>query len=787
MRNKIFYFLIALFLTGISTTSASHLAGGDLTYEWQQGNTFKFTANVIYDCGQGSQSPEQTITISIHNGSTFVANITGQKVNEFLLPTNNCIMAPECDDNVPAGIQPPYLQSIYEVSYTFPSASTNWIISYDISVRNHDITTGSAQTVMYIQASLNNQAAPQNNSPVFNNNAQLALCVGNTNNFNHGVTEADGDELVYSITTPLVNSGSGVNYNPPFSVNMPFTGTYTTSPTGQISFTPTIVGQITPLATLVEEYNTSGVLIGTVMRDFQITTLACNNLPPEATPTTATIDVCVSETVQFDITGSDPDAGDLVTMTWNNGIPGGTFNVLGNGTANPVGTFSWAPTTTGMYSFTVTVTDDACPQSASQTYDYFVNVTTCNPCDTVQNVPGFTYKLVYTATGADLIFTDVSTSSADDFPYIRVIWGDFSMAEVLPAGSTYTHHYDNYGTYTVCVVMYTFIDDICCHQAVCIPVEILPPTCDDIDVDFTIKNPFPCSGDNDCCVEVNLVLPPPYIYTDAVWDWGDGTLPWDTGHNATHKYTSNGWKTITMYISIHPPWDPQLCCYYQIQRRVCITGCTANPGPVGPTTTGPVTSGPMIPIANGGGMTPIQINNVPIESGPILIGTTPIGGGQPISNGGAMTGATMTPTVPISSTIITAEQIACPYAYWSPANHQLTQTEFVESISKGIKINKPVNGSYLRAVPSNDFTNSIGIAAFPNPANDLVKFDIQSEDQLDGQVVIYNVEGVTLFEVAASTNTIIELSTARLANGIYFYGFNSDQLTSVRQKLVIVR
>ena len=63
-------------------------------------------------------------------------------------------------------------------------------------------------------------------------------------------------------------------------------------------------------------------------------------------------------------------------MTWNQSIPGATFNITGNNTNSPVGTFSWIPSSSNAssipYYFTVSVTDDACPINASYSYSYSI-------------------------------------------------------------------------------------------------------------------------------------------------------------------------------------------------------------------------------------------------------------------------------------------------------------------------------------------------------------------------------------------------------------------------------
>jgi len=220
--------------------------------------------------------------------------------------------------------------------------------------------------------------------------------------YNHGAIDPDGDQLVYSLIAPydegpsqyMANcSGAGgvsVVYTSPWSATQPLTSNppVTIDPvTGDICMLPT-QQIITVMAVLVQEYR-NGVLVGSVLRDMQVTVLACtNNLPTlPGIDTTATAynpndtiytwDMCLGETIAFNVHGYDPDNNNL-TLTWNNGIPTGLWNVTGNGTTAPIGHFSWTPVfadvSNAPHCFTVQVSDDACPYYGSQTFSYCITV-----------------------------------------------------------------------------------------------------------------------------------------------------------------------------------------------------------------------------------------------------------------------------------------------------------------------------------------------------------------------------------------------------------------------------
>ncbi|CCH00065.1 hypothetical protein FAES_2056 [Fibrella aestuarina BUZ 2] len=133
-----------------------------------------------------------------------------------------------------------------------------------------------------------------NSSPSFAPVNGEYLCLNNPFTFPFGGTDPDGDELRYSMITPLnqrTNSNNGVSAGPYPSVS--FGSGYSAdnaipgSPslsvdraTGQLSVTPTKTGLFV-FAVLVEEYR-GGQKIGEVRRDFQFLVVDC---PPTQTPT----------------------------------------------------------------------------------------------------------------------------------------------------------------------------------------------------------------------------------------------------------------------------------------------------------------------------------------------------------------------------------------------------------------------------------------------------------------------------------------------------------------------
>jgi hypothetical protein len=129
--------------------------------------------------------------------------------------------------------------------------------------------------------------------------------------------------------------------------------------------------------------------IGVTRRDMQFIVMSCpDNNPPKITNKKYSHTVCEGTQLCFNVTTDDvvkrppppkpvPDP-DTVTLTWNYGIPGASFTILDTNARLKTGQFCWTPpigsASSLPYSFTATVTDDACPLAASATRAFQIRV-----------------------------------------------------------------------------------------------------------------------------------------------------------------------------------------------------------------------------------------------------------------------------------------------------------------------------------------------------------------------------------------------------------------------------
>lgn len=377
--KNIFLILFVLYIPkqGFST----HAMGGDIWYECNGGNSYTIYYAFYRDC-DGVNAPT-SLTIDLNSSCTGSSSLTLTQV-----PGTGQDITPTCTTqftNCQGGTYPGVEKYVYSATINLADCN-DWVFSYDICCRNNAITNiaNPGGESMYIQATLDNLNFPCNSSPAFSNDPISYVCVGQTFCFNHGAVDVDGDSVSFQLITPFDNNASTtVNYNAGFTPNQPISSSPLMTfdaETGDICMTPS-AQEVSVTAVLVEQWS-NGVLVGSVMRDIQIRVINCTNNIPGANGINNTVNfstsACAGSPITFNLDGYDNDAGQILNMSWNGGVPGATFTVANNNTVSPVGTFYWEPTLADVssvpYCFTLTVIDDACPLNGTQTFSYCITV-----------------------------------------------------------------------------------------------------------------------------------------------------------------------------------------------------------------------------------------------------------------------------------------------------------------------------------------------------------------------------------------------------------------------------
>ncbi|MCB0395644.1 MAG: gliding motility-associated C-terminal domain-containing protein [Flavobacteriales bacterium] len=436
---------------------------------------------------------------------------------------------------------------LYRGIVTLPANCTDWKFSFEVGNRNGLISTIATpdQVMIHVDAELDNTIAGCNSSPEFSNAPVPWICVGQLYCFNHGALDSDGDSLVYSLVIPKTGATSTVTYNTGYSASNPLQSnpplTLDTK-TGDLCMTPQMT-EVTVMAVKVDEYR-NGQWIGSVTRDMQLVVINCTNNLPTASGIDGSDDfeitVCENQPFCFDIFSDDLDAGQIVTMDWNNGIPAGTFTIAGS--PHPTGTFCWTPTSADVrstpYTFTVDVNDDNCPYSGGQTFSYTIYVEgPCSPNISLDADP----EVICLGE-----CTDITATVSNGSPPLVVTWD-----QGLPTGT---------GPHNVCpttttIYHATVTDAVGETDTASVTVTVNQPPV----ITFTSADPS-CSGVCNGSISLNVSGNPTYTY---VWDTScsdvsctglcegtyNVTVTDVNGCEATETITLNAPVSVTLNIS----------------------------------------------------------------------------------------------------------------------------------------------------------------------------------------------------------------------------------------------
>lgn len=277
---------------------ATHQRAGEITYKWLWGYTYEVT--IITYTYTLSPADRPTLTLNWGDGTTDEIERT-EKID---LPN-------DISKNT-------YTYNGYGTGgrHTYPGAG-NFTLSVEDPNRNAGILNipNSVNVPLYIETELIiNPFLGNNSSPILLNPPLDNACVNEIFIHNPWAYDPDGDSLSYVIDTCKGAGGLDIpGFTQPAASNYidldPVTGDLVWN-------TPIYNGEYN-VAIRIEEWR-KGYKIGSVLRDMQITVIACDNNPPQIS---TLIDTCVlaGTLINIPVTAIDPDM-DVVTLT-GNGTP----------------------------------------------------------------------------------------------------------------------------------------------------------------------------------------------------------------------------------------------------------------------------------------------------------------------------------------------------------------------------------------------------------------------------------------------------------------------------------
>lgn len=388
IKLQLFFAIFTLSILTNNMSTASHISGGDISFQCVGPNTYNVTLNLFRDCDGITMSNTEFMNATSTCGGNIqitlnLANVGGTNISQ-LCPSDS--LNSTCFGGNLPGMQ---LYTYTGTVVLAPPCNT-WTLSWSTCCRNNTVNVPSSSSDdIYIEATLNTVTSPCNNSPTFTSQPIPYVCANQIVNYNFGVTEPDGDSLSFQFVSAMQMGGTPLNYAGGYSGSVPIPGISIDPLTGQISFTPTTQGNFI-VVVQCNEYDNSGNLISTTMRDIQFVVLPCSNNLPDINAgqitnlignavitSTNSIDICEGNTFSFTAVYTDPDINDSLFVNTNIGIvlPNSSYSISGFNPLTVVYTWTVPAGASGTNTtFVVQIEDNACPITGMQTFVYDINV-----------------------------------------------------------------------------------------------------------------------------------------------------------------------------------------------------------------------------------------------------------------------------------------------------------------------------------------------------------------------------------------------------------------------------
>lgn len=243
MKSPIFRSLLVLVLLIFSQFSikASHILGGEITWECANNGDYIFTLTLYQDCnGNQILGPPETI---INPAGTNIQCIlvsetdispTCWNVNDPLYPSQftcqTAINNPAGSPDIPGAVKRFVFRSS-PISLNGVPPINGWEFSWSNCCRpGGNQNTNSAfyylRAKMYPYIDANgialNTSTCYDNSPFFAENGSPVICIGNKFVYNHLAADVDLDSLAFDFADPLTASNTPVIWNAGFSTHLPY-------------------------------------------------------------------------------------------------------------------------------------------------------------------------------------------------------------------------------------------------------------------------------------------------------------------------------------------------------------------------------------------------------------------------------------------------------------------------------------------------------------------------------------------------------------------------------------
>lgn len=368
--------------------------GGDISWDYLSGDSFRVTLKVYRDCA-GTFGATASVVAKCDTTNTTLASQTWSN------PSTSADITPVCSKTCTKcsssscsgyGIR----EETYVAYLEIKSGSCCKVkLYFSGSWRNFNLTNGASFTSFYIPAIMN--TCDKGSSPKFRSHPRILYCIDQEQNVDFGVIDRrkdTADSIIYELTKPLATENSGYAYSNKFSYDKPVTywgfpnGPNLQAPkgfnidrnTGVVTFVPK-KDEHSLMAVKAIEYK-HGKVVSELVRDVDIITINCpsNNAPNLKVFNNENVkELCANKPFCFSIKPFDKDQGDTLKLIDfdTTGIPGSNFNIYKSKTIDSA-SFCWTPKNKDIrgepYTFSFTVSDIKCPYPAIKTFVYQIYV-----------------------------------------------------------------------------------------------------------------------------------------------------------------------------------------------------------------------------------------------------------------------------------------------------------------------------------------------------------------------------------------------------------------------------
>ena len=250
--KRVLFFIVAIYFL-IPNLKASHILGGEISWECMPNGQYVFYTTLFRDCNQNTASfPYNTINLKVFNTprpnnntlSEIILNYVTPQVGTVLGPNGGIALGSKCDScygkslsvfcELPNGGSLGAIEKFVFRSQPItlngkpPSGNTNpwlngWVFVYappccrSNSIQNLVNKSGAIFKAIMYGDGRSNQNACYDNAPVFAEDPSIVACEGVDFSFFNASFDNEGDSLVYRFENVMDGPSYGTNFIPQFN------------------------------------------------------------------------------------------------------------------------------------------------------------------------------------------------------------------------------------------------------------------------------------------------------------------------------------------------------------------------------------------------------------------------------------------------------------------------------------------------------------------------------------------------------------------------------------------